>query len=202
MSDVQSPDDLSRRKALKIIVGSASAVVSLPVLGRGAAGAAGPACHIARPAAELPIGAPKFFRPEQIRTLEALSETIIPADDHSPGAKAARVWEYIDDLVADSNRASQARWTAGLAAIDQIAERAHGKKFGDCVAKQQIALLEKLSANEDKPTTPEEKFFVEIKRATIDGYYTSRIGIHQELEYQGNVPQAEFIGCTHPEHKQ
>ncbi len=65
--------------------------------------------------------------------------------------------------------------------------------------KQQIA---RNNRGEDKPTTPEEKFFVEIKRATIDGYYTSRIGIHQELEYQGNVPQAEFIGCTHPEHKQ
>ncbi len=202
MSDVQSPDDLSRRKALKIIVGSASAAVSLPVLGRGAARAAGPACHIARPAAELPARAPKFFRPQQIRALEALSETIIPADDHSPGAKAARVWEYIDDLVADSNPTRQGLWTAGLAAIDQIAERAYGKKFADCAAEQQIALLEKLSSNEDKPATPEEKFFVEIKRATIDGYYTSRIGIHQELEYQGNVAQAEFVGCTHPEHQQ
>jgi hypothetical protein len=36
---------------------------------------------------------------------------------------------------------------------------------------------------------------------TIDGYYTSKIGIHQELEYQGNTALAEFEGCTHPEHQ-
>ncbi len=201
VSDVQSPDNLSRRKALKMIAGSVSAAVSLPVLGEGAARAAVPTCRIARRTAELPAHPPKFFRSGQIRALEALSETIIPADDHSPGAKAARVWEYIDDIVADSNQTNQGLWTAGLAAIDQIAERDYGKNFGDCAAEQQIALLEKLSQNEDKPTSPQEKFFVEIKRATIDGYYTSPIGIHQEIEYQGNVAQAEFIGCTHPEHK-
>lgn len=187
--------------ALKILVGSASAAASLPGLGDSAARAAGSACHSARPAAELPAHAPKFFRPEQIRILEALSETIIPADDHSPGAKAARVWEYVDDIVGDSNEANKSFWTAGLAAVDHMAERDYGKKLADCAAEQQIALLEKVARNEDHATTPEEKFFVEIKRATIDGYYTSRIGIHQELEYQGNVAQAEFVGCTHPKHK-
>jgi hypothetical protein len=36
---------------------------------------------------------------------------------------------------------------------------------------------------------------------TVDGYYTSSIGIHQELRYQGNAYLKEFIGCTHPEHR-
>ncbi len=36
---------------------------------------------------------------------------------------------------------------------------------------------------------------------TIDGYYTSAIGIHKELEYKGNTALAEFPGCTHPEHQ-
>jgi hypothetical protein len=33
------------------------------------------------------------------------------------------------------------------------------------------------------------------KTATILGYYTSEIGIHQDLHYQGNKMLPEFVGC-------
>jgi hypothetical protein len=151
--------------------------------------------------AELPPYKAKYFAPQQVRTLEALSEAIIPADEHSPGARAARVWEYIDDLVADSDQTAKSFWTQSLAAIDKMAELEHGKKFAECAPEQQIALLENISRREENPGTPEEKFFVEIKKATVDGYYTSAIGIHQELEYQGNTALPDFPGCTHEEHK-
>ena len=35
--------------------------------------------------------------------LDALTETIIPADEHSPGAREARVADYIDLLLAESD---------------------------------------------------------------------------------------------------
>ena len=201
MAENQVPDQFSRRRALKILVGTASAAASLPVIGRGAAPVAGPACHMTSPPTEMAAHAPKFFRPEQIRTLDALSETIIPADDHSPGAKAARVWEYIDEIVADADTATKDLWTQGLAFLNETAQREHAKNFEDCAADQQVALVERISRNEDAPTRPEDRFFVTAKRATIDGYYTSAIGIHQDLRYQGNTALAEFPGCTHPEHK-
>ncbi len=201
MGENHLADQLSRRRALKILVGTASAAASLPVIGEGAARVAEPLCHMARPAAELPTHRPQFFRTEQIRTLEALSETIIPADEHSPGARAARVWEYIDETVADADTRTKDLWTQGLTFLDGIAEREHGKNFEDCTADQQVALVERISQNEDAPTRPEDRFFVTAKRATIDGYYTSAIGIHQDLQYQGNTALAEFPGCTHPEHK-
>src|SRR5438874_13645260 len=103
MSENQSADQLSRRRALKILVGTASAATSLPVISEGAARGPRQVCHMASRAAQLAAHQPKFFRPEQIRTLEALSETMIPAYDHSPGAKAARVWEYIDEILADAD---------------------------------------------------------------------------------------------------
>lgn len=203
MSENQLADQLSRRRALKILVGTASAAASLPVIGEGAARAARPACHMASPVEALATAThqPKFFRPEEIRTVEALSETIIPADDHSPGAKAARVWEYIDEIVADANQGTKELWKRGLASLNEMAEREHGKNFEDCTADQQIAMLERISENEENPTRSEDRFFVAAKRATIDGYYTSAIGIHQDLQYQGNTALAEFPGCTHPEHK-
>ncbi len=197
----QPDDTVSRRKALKIIVGSASAAVTLPGLGDGDPRSAAPLCHIAPPAAEVPLYNAKYFNAQQVRTLEALSETIIPADEHSPGARAARVWEYMDDLVADSDQTTKTLWTQGVTAVDKMAELEHGKKFVECAPEQQIALLENISQREETPATVEEKFFVEIKKATVDGYYTSAIGIQQELEYQGNTALPDFPGCTHEEHK-
>jgi hypothetical protein len=49
------------------------------------------------------------------------------------------------------------------------------------------------------PNEPQARFFKAIKEATIDGFYTSKIGI-EELGYQGNTVLDEFPGCTHPEH--
>ena len=45
---------------------------------------------------------------------------------------------------------------------------------------------------------PEVQFFLELKRLTVRGYYTSKIGIHDELEYKGNRILTEFVGCGDP----
>ncbi len=200
---IEKPDqeNVSRRKALKIIVGSAGAAVSLPVLGGAAPRSHAPLCHLTPAAHAAAAHTPKFFTAQQIETLEALTETIIPADEHSPGAKAGRVWEYIDEIVAGSDQSTKGLWTQGLAALDKLASLDQGKNFSQCAPEQQIALLDLISKSEEKPTTPEERFFVAAKKATIDGYYTSAIGIHQDLEYQGNTALADFPGCTHREHK-
>jgi len=44
------------------------------------------------------------------------------------------------------------------------------------------------------------RMFRLIKNLTADGYYTSRVGLLDELEYRGNVAQARFPGCSVPEH--
>ena len=35
----------------------------------------------------------------------------------------------------------------------------------------------------------------------IDGYYTSEIGLRQELGDDGQLFLAKFAGCDHPEHQ-
>jgi hypothetical protein len=45
---------------------------------------------------------------------------------------------------------------------------------------------------------PEVRFFIELKRLTVRGYYSSKIGIHDELEYKGNRILQEFVGCDDP----
>lgn len=59
---------------------------------------------------------------------------------------------------------------------------------------QRVAVLTQVARNEMKPEKPEEHFFVELKSRVAWAYYTSEIGIKQELEYKGNTFQATFAG--------
>src|SRR2546426_3815411 len=197
MSEGPPKENVSRRAALKIIAGSAGAAINLPILEGSTAARPAHLCRVAAPAARAAMSAPKFFTPQEIQTLAALSETIIPADEHSPGARAARVFEYIDEIISDANEATKSLWRQGLAAVDRMAEAQNGKKFADCTPGQQTALLERVSANEENPATPEETFFVAGKKAATDGDHTSGSGNHQELQSEGNTAPAGVEGGSH-----
>src|SRR5438093_1323657 len=67
--------------------------------------------------------------------------------------------------------------------------------FAALNAGQIDAILADVSRNERAPQSPLELFFAMAKQATVQGYYTSEIGIHQELRYKGNKFLREFVGC-------
>ena len=139
--------------------------------------------------------APLFFTKDEFALLDELTELIIPTDDHSPGARAAQVAEYIDARLAESfeDEAKQ-KWRGGLKRIDALSQEMHGGSFMQGTPDQRVAVLQRISKNEQKPELPEEQFFNELKRDTAFAYYTSKIGIHQEMEYKGNVYLQEFAG--------
>ena len=188
------PLTFSRRAALKTIGGSLGAVAVWPYLSDRSAEAF---ASIQATNAPPPLA---FLTGTQYATVGAVAETIIPADAHSPGAREARVADYIDLLLAESDQATKDVWTSGLAALDAESRRRFQAPFGELASTQAVDLLTSISANELAPKTPLEQFFKATKDATIRGYYTSEIGIHKELEYKGNRFLNEFVGCTHPEH--
>jgi Gluconate 2-dehydrogenase subunit 3 len=141
----------------------------------------------------------RFFTPAQHTLVEELSETIIPADSHSGGAKAARVADYIEQELresTDDNRKST--WREGLRLVDVMSQHYHGKSFVDSSPEERIAVLTVLSDNDQMIDLPEVRFFRELKHLTVRGYYTSKIGIHDEMEYKGNRLLLEFVGCDDP----
>ncbi|MCP5112528.1 MAG: gluconate 2-dehydrogenase subunit 3 family protein [bacterium] len=143
----------------------------------------------------------QFFSPAQGKMLDRLSEIIIPADERSPGAREAKVTLFIDVMVSDGGKALQRQWTAGLEAVDEEAARQHGRPFLELTSGEQESVIARMARNERRPANELERFFVRLKRMTVDGYYTSKIGIHQDLEYKGNTAISEFPGCTHAEHQ-
>ena len=135
-------------------------------------------------------GQPKFFTPEEYTLVDELTELIIPADETSGGAKAAKVAEYIDATVAEAFEQSERdSWREGLTRVNAISREMHDAAFVKCSAAQQTAVLVRMSANEQSPKKPEELFFRELKSSTIRAYYTSKIGIHDEMGYLGNTYQ-------------
>ena len=186
---------VSRRTALKRISAGAGAVALLPFLSdEGLAAFA----DIQKTGAAPSL---KALTAEQYATLEALTEAIIPADERSPGAKQARVADYIDLLLSEADETRRQEWTEGLAALDADAATRFGKPFVKLDPAQVEAVLTDASKNEKAPALQKsernalELFFVTAKQATIQGYYTSEIGIHQELKYKGNKVLLEFVGC-------
>jgi hypothetical protein len=81
----------------------------------------------------------------QYATVEALVEAIIPADERSPGAKEARVADYIDLLLAEAQPPLRAQWLAGLSALDAEAGTRFGAPFVKLGEEQATALLTDLS---------------------------------------------------------
>jgi hypothetical protein len=193
MADAE-PLAFSRRSIVKALGATMGAVAVWPYLSDSAAEAF----------AEIQAtkAAPKlqFLTPAQYTTVDVLAETIIPADAHSPGARAARVADYIDLLLAESDNETREKWTGGLTALDDESVRRFKVPFAKATQAQAVAFLTDISRNEFAAETPLEKFFATTKDATVRGYYTSEIGIHKELTYKGNQYLGAFVGCTHPEH--
>jgi hypothetical protein len=162
----------TRRSALKSI---AVAAVGLP--------AAAQDQHSEKPLDIATAYVPKVFDAGQLKTAAKLVDLIIPRTD-TPGASDARVHEFIDRALS-KNATRKEQFLAGLQQLNDLT-------FDALTEEQQIEQLKLISG------TP---FFKLLKDLTVDGYYTSKEGLTQELGWNANTYVAEFKGCTHPEHQ-
>jgi sugar phosphate isomerase/epimerase len=136
-------------------------------------------------------GKHKFFTDEEFAMVDELTDIIIPTDEKSGGAKAARVAEYIDQTLAEAfDPEDRHEWRIQLSLIDLKSSKMHRCKFLQGDKTQQIAVV---ASMEKQP------FFGRLKGATVRGYYSSKIGIHDEMDYKGNSLQTgEYAGFLPP----
>lgn len=129
-------------------------------------------------------GSHQFFTDAEYAAVDDLTEMMIPTDEHSPGAKAAKVADYIDRVLGEAfEQEERDDFRAGL------------KPYVEASPEQRDAMLKKASKHESHEHAAEAKFFRLLKEHTIKGYYTTSIGIHEELDYKGNVYQTgEYAG--------
>ena len=194
---------LNRRDALrKLAAGGIGAAASTLWVGNLSALARAQAAH-AHAAVSVQSGtawAPKVLNAHQQSTVATLSELIIPQTD-TPGAKATLVDRFIDSILQEAEPGDRARFLRGLEWMDARSTALFKKDFVSASPAQQTDLLTKLSAEDSREDRAGVEFFTAIKSMTITGYYTSEIGLQQELGDDGRLAFGEFEGCTHPEHQ-
>jgi hypothetical protein len=152
----------------------------------------------------------RTLNPHQNATVVAMTDLIIPQTD-TPGAKAARVNEFIDVILTEWATDDERRhFLAGLADIDKQSNDLFSKDFIDASPAQQFALLRALDESgtpsrvrprhhsntipEDRDKQLEGDFFTVFRGITLHGYYTCEVGFTQELKMQ-IIPGA-LHGCV------
>lgn len=144
-------------------------------------------------------------------TVIAMVDQIIPATD-TPGAKAARVNEFIDVILTEwASDAERRNFLNGLADVDKQSNTLFSRDFAAASPQQQLTLLRSLDEAaavarsvrkeyppfweaEGRDTQMQDDFFTVFKRMTLHGYYTSEIGFSQELQLR-IIPGAQH-GCV------
>ena len=188
---------MHRRDALRIFAAGAALPVFSPEL-----------FALFRQAQPPPGYALRTLTPHLNDTVIAMIDQILPATD-TPGAKAARVNEFIDFILTDwATPEERSHFLDGLAAIDKESQQLFGKNFAESSPQQQLAQLRAiddatLAGRSQRAhhgnTVPEPDaqlkgdFWEIFKRITVHGYYTSEIGFTQELKEQ-IIPGAQH-GC-------
>jgi hypothetical protein len=181
----------TRREALKII-GAVGATCAFPF---SANELYGQHVHPHEALQEAQPPAPRFFTPAQLLLVFRLTDLIIPPTD-TPGAASAGVPAYID-MVVNEDPGLQTTFREGLPRLDALsASKFNGATFLQLAEPQQVEILTTVS----EAAGQDGAFFHALKNLTADGYYTSRIGLMQELGYNGDAVLAAFPQSTIPEH--
>jgi gluconate 2-dehydrogenase gamma chain len=106
-----------------------------------------------------------FFRPEQAAEVEAMAAQIIPTDD-TPGAREARVINFIDRTLTTFEKDRQNDYTQGLRELETQTKQLFpsATKFSALTSPQQIQVLTAMEKT---------KFFDLVRTHTITGFFAS-----------------------------
>ena len=207
-------DPIGRRSALRLI-GTAPIAVAFTLGANEAAAAAEKAATAVKAAAAGKAYVPKFFNPQEWKTVRILVDMIIPKDERSGSATDAGVPEFMDYLMndpTDTDLQRERRQTAmrgGLAWINSVSERRFGHGFAEATESERTAILDEIAYSKDEQEDEAEmreprdlrvmvkhgpSFFNSFRDLTASGFWSSKMGV-EDLGYMGNKFVAEWKGA-------
>ncbi|MEO8824086.1 MAG: gluconate 2-dehydrogenase subunit 3 family protein [Ginsengibacter sp.] len=151
----------------------------------------------------------EFFTDENIKLLDEIGETIIPATSTSPGAKAAQIGEFMKVYVTDCYTPDeQNTFWYGINKIKEISSNKYKNQFPKLTLLQKKEILQKFEkdarefsenrkkntgangdavqtgkGNQDAMNEYSGNFYPMIKELTLFGFFTSKPGATQALRY-------------------
>jgi hypothetical protein len=200
MNEITDMNRISRRDAIKWMLAASAAMSVLEAKRLGAAPVAkgygtDPNLMDVYKSGEL---WPLTFTPEQRRTVAALCDVIIPADEKSPSASTLSVHDFIDEWISAPYPAQQSdkkEILEGLAWIEAASRKRFQKPFAELSDAQKHSLCDDINY-EPKAKPGFERpaaFFAKFRNLTASGFYTTPEGM-KDIGYVGNVPLTKFDG--------
>ena len=199
--DSQAPSRLSRREALQWVIaaGAAFSLPTIPVFAEEAAAVTG------KPYGTDPV-LNKTYKPGDLwpltlaagqrRTVAALCDLILPADDRSPSASSVGVPDFIDEWIsAPYPVQSKDRETIleGLKWLDAESSRRFQKSFTELSTEQQVRIADDIAwLPRAKPEHESAaRFFTTFRNLVTTGFYTTPVGM-KDIGFTGNVALSRF----------
>jgi hypothetical protein len=142
----------------------------------------------------------RSFSKEDIAMLDEVADTILPETKKSPGAKAARVGDFMSIMVNECyDEKQQDAFFDGMNSINELSHKQYSTSFVKATAQQKHQMLVHLD-KEQKEYTKKQKpedtphYFRMMKELTLLGYFTSEPGATKAKRY---VPvPGRFDGCV------
>ena len=138
------------------------------------------------------------FSAEQVSFLDEVAETIIPTTN-TPGAKAAKVGEFMHTMVTDCYDDNDRKaFIEGMSTLEKACQEKYGHVFLKATPQQRTALLTAIDAEAKAYAGKKKKedpnhYFTLMKQLTLLGYFTSEVGATQALRYEA-IP-GRYEGC-------
>ena len=134
------------------------------------------------------LNSEKFFTEDELLTITALADIIIPKDEISGSASDAKVTDFIEFIVKDIPE-HQVPMRGGLRWLDLQCSKRYSNSFKACTQEEQLEIVKEIAY--PLKAKPEMKqgvvFFNRMRNLTASGFYTSQIGI-KDIGYLGNAP--------------
>jgi glucoside 3-dehydrogenase (cytochrome c) hitch-hiker subunit len=148
---------------------------------------------------ENKLGTSLALTPDDLSFLDEVGETILPTTASSPGAKAAKIGDFMKTIVNDCYEdKDQKIFLDGMQKLDAASKAKNGKSFLDSDEKQRHDLLvdldkeQKEYGSKKKPEDPTH-YFRMMKELTLWGYFSSEVGATKALRYVA-IP-GKYEGC-------
>lgn len=140
---------------------------------------------------------PQFFTESEAMLVEAASGRILPSGA-TPGAIDANVVKFIDQMVAEYYLPrDQLHFRAGIAGLEAQSQADINSSFTKASPSDQDKLLSKQAeharSQSSKASDGSKHFFLMLKELTILGFFTSKIGATQVLNFD-EIPGG-YDGC-------
>lgn len=129
------------------------------------------------------------FDASAVALLDEIGETILPTTAKSPGAKAARIGEFMKSIVTDCySEEDQKAFVTAAPMIEAAAKEEHGKSFMELTADERHQLILSIDQqateyNSTRESGSPQHGFALVKQLTLWGYFTSEVGSKEALRY-------------------